>query len=180
MSFTIDAMRLHLLAQTTWTKQARDSRGVARCCIGPGQLSTSVTRREAHLLLGLGLSPLIHLSHPLKARASLVQFPANSFSNAYWLVRAGESEAHARGHVLANPVAKTSMSNALSRDGAAQVTGPLYRALQDAGACGEGCLMWASMTQNAYQTAEILAESFGVGRSRIVPEFSKLDHRWGL
>lgn len=37
--------------------------------------------------------------------------------------------------------------------------------------------MWPSMTQNSYQTAEILAALYGIGRNRIVPEFSKLDAR---
>jgi broad specificity phosphatase PhoE len=33
------------------------------------------------------------------------------------------------------------------------------------------------MTQNAYQTAEIVASLYGIGRNRIVPEFSKIDAR---
>lgn len=37
--------------------------------------------------------------------------------------------------------------------------------------CGEaGCWLWPSVTQNSYQTAEILAGVLGVGRNRIVPE----------
>ncbi len=43
-------------------------------------------------------------------------------------------------------------------------------ALESLGACGDGCWLWPSITQNAYQTAEIVAYTFGIGRSKIVPE----------
>lgn len=40
-----------------------------------------------------------------------------------------------------------------------------------------GVWIWPSITQNAYQTAEIVAYKLAVGRNRIVPEYSFLDKR---
>lgn len=40
-----------------------------------------------------------------------------------------------------------------------------------------GVVLWPSMTQNAYQTAELIAYELGIGRNRIVPEYSFLDKR---
>lgn len=37
--------------------------------------------------------------------------------------------------------------------------------------------LWASITQRAYQTAEILGSLVGLSRNRIVPEYSFLDPR---
>lgn len=42
---------------------------------------------------------------------------------------------------------------------------------------GGSCWLWPSITQNAYQTAEVVAYLLGVGRNRIVPEYSFLDAR---
>ena len=54
-------------------------------------------------------------------------------------------------------------------------TAPALRAL---GACSSGsCWLWPSITQRAYQTGEILAALLGIGRSRLVPEYSFLDPR---
>lgn len=52
-----------------------------------------------------------------------------------------------------------------------QVVRQTLPAMETLGICGEaGCWIWPSITLNTYQTAEILAGSLGVGRSRIVPE----------
>jgi uncharacterized membrane protein YjjB (DUF3815 family) len=52
-----------------------------------------------------------------------------------------------------------------------QVVRQTIPSMQTLGICGEaGCWLWLSITQNSYQTAEILAGVLGVGRSRIVPE----------
>jgi hypothetical protein len=40
-----------------------------------------------------------------------------------------------------------------------------------------GAWLWPGITQNSYQTAEIAAALLGIGRSRIVPEYSFLDMR---
>ena len=39
--------------------------------------------------------------------------------------------------------------------------------------------IWPSITQNSYQTGEVIAALSGIGRSRLVPEYSFLDLRWG-
>jgi len=134
------------------------------------------SRRAANLsLLALLQSGTLFFSPP--AQAGLVQFPVRELYNTYFLIRGGESVSQAGGHVLSNPVAKTSMSNALSTEGKRQVLRQTYAALKEQGACENGCILWPSMAQNAYQTGEILGALFGIGRNRIVPEFSKLDAR---
>ncbi|EIE23955.1 hypothetical protein COCSUDRAFT_14784 [Coccomyxa subellipsoidea C-169] len=114
---------------------------------------------------------------PRTAQAALVQFPASSLHNKYFLVRAGEGESEAENYVLTNPVAKTSMSSGLSQRGKAQVVRETAPALRAMGACAADCWLWPSITQRSYQTAEILGALLGVGRSRIVPEYSFLDPR---
>jgi broad specificity phosphatase PhoE len=69
------------------------------------------------------------------------------------------------------------MSNALSENGRRQVMRETFAALDEIKACNNGCWLWPSMTQNSYQTAELLASLYGIGRNRIVPEFSKIDAR---
>lgn len=112
------------------------------------------------------------------AASGLLQFPVEpqELKNTYYLVRAGESEAEAEGYVLTNPVAKTSMLSGLSRNGKRQVFQSTVRQLRDLGVDSPDWI-WPSITQNAYMTAEILGALMGVGRSRIVPEFSFLDAR---
>jgi hypothetical protein len=63
----------------------------------------------------------------------------------------------------------------------AQVVRETAPALKALGACTSGsCWLWPSITQRAYQTGEILAALLGVGRSRLVPEYSFLDPRSAL
>ena len=137
------------------------------------------TRRAMNLQLAASLAAATSLSysHPPPASAGLVQFPVKTLNNNYFLIRAGESESESQGYVLTNPVAKTSMSNALSVRGRRQVIKETFPALDSLSACEAGCWIWPSMAQNSYQTAEILAALYGIGRNRIVPEFSKLDAR---
>ncbi|KAF6257018.1 hypothetical protein COO60DRAFT_1461380 [Scenedesmus sp. NREL 46B-D3] len=118
------------------------------------------------------------LAHPPVASAGLAQFPASELKNRYILVRAGESESETQDAVLTNPVWKQSGMAGLSSRGKAQVVRQVLPSMETLGVCGEaGCWIWPSITQNAYQTAEIMAGSLGVGRSRIVPEYSFLDAR---
>lgn len=143
---------------------------------------TVYSRRGANLHLGISLiattgASLTQLYSPSPAQASLLRFPADSLQNRYILVRAGESESESENRVLTNPVAKTSMSNALSENGRRQVIRETFAALNEIKACDNGCWLWPSMTQNSYQTAELLASLYGIGRNRIVPEFSKIDAR---
>jgi hypothetical protein len=133
-----------------------------------------MTRRAAHVGL---LSSIFAATCPCPALGSLVQFPAAKLNSTYWLVRAGLSEAESQGFVLSNPVAKTSMTSGLCSLGKRQIIDTTLPMLLTSGACENGCWLWPGMATNSYQTAEILAEQFGLGRNRIVPEFSKLDSR---
>ncbi|KAF8059174.1 mx [Scenedesmus sp. PABB004] len=131
--------------------------------------------RRAALLAGAALAGA---AAPRAARAGLVQFPAAELKNNYVLVRAGESESEAEDAVLTNPVWKQSGAASLSKRGKAQVVREALPALRSLGVCGDaGCWIWPSITNTAYQTGEILAYALGVGRSRIVPEYSFLDAR---
>ncbi|KXZ52065.1 hypothetical protein GPECTOR_10g1088 [Gonium pectorale] len=93
------------------------------------------------------------------------------------LVRAGESYTESVGEPLTNPVWKTSEKHGLSERGKQQVLRGLLPELERLGACSDGCWLWPSITQNAYQTAELLSYQLGIGRNRIVPEYSFLDER---
>ena len=117
------------------------------------------------------------LSCPGPATAALVMVPATELQNTYYLLRAGESESEAEGLIDTNPVNKTSMSNGLSENGKRQVLRETVPKLYEMGACREDCWLWPSITQNAYQTAELISYAFRIGRERIVPEYSFLDMR---
>eukprot|EP00210_Caulerpa_lentillifera_P009513 g9072.t1 len=140
-------------------------------CVYQGALS----RRT--LLHGSTLLSLSLLSNVDPAHGALLLFPVTKLQNRYFLVRAGESETEAENLIDTNPVNKTSMSNGLSPTGKKQVIRESYTALRDLGACIGSCWIWPSTTQNAYQTAEILAYKLTLGRERIVPEYSFLDMR---
>lgn len=139
------------------------------------------TRRQS--LLQLATLPALletssRLLWPDEAQASLVQFPVTQLRNKYFLIRAGESIAEADGYVLTNPVAKTSMTSGLSELGKRQVVKQALPQLRAAdGFDADNIYFWPSITQRSYQTAEILGSLLGVGRARIVPEFSFLDPR---
>eukprot|EP00208_Stichococcus_sp_RCC1054_P005712 CAMPEP_0206140148 /NCGR_PEP_ID=MMETSP1473-20131121/8600_1 /ASSEMBLY_ACC=CAM_ASM_001109 /TAXON_ID=1461547 /ORGANISM="Stichococcus sp, Strain RCC1054" /LENGTH=322 /DNA_ID=CAMNT_0053534205 /DNA_START=173 /DNA_END=1141 /DNA_ORIENTATION=- len=147
----------------------------------PRQITAGQSRRAS--LLQLAVLPALldtgrRLLWPQEAQASLVQFPADALRNNYYLVRAGESQAEAAGYVLSNPVAKTSMDSGLTELGKRQVVrGALEQLKKAPGFDPDNVYFWPSITQRAYQTAEIMGSLLGVGRSRIVPEFSFLDPR---
>lgn len=106
----------------------------------------------------------------------LFQMPPVRLSNRYFLVRAGESEFEGLGVINTNPVAKTSVDNGLSEKGKKQ-TVKAALILKEMAACEGSCWIWPSITQRAYQAAEIIATINGISRSRIVPEYSFLDAR---
>ncbi|PNH06265.1 hypothetical protein TSOC_007380 [Tetrabaena socialis] len=141
----------------------------------PTAAAAAISRRSA--LLGTLLATGGSLAAPGPSRASLVRFPADQLNNRYFLVRAGESYAESVGEPLTNPVWKTSERHGLSALGKEQVLLGLLPSLERMGACADGCWLWPSITQNAYQTAEVLAYRLSMGRSRIVPEYSFLDPR---
>lgn len=131
--------------------------------------SASAQHRDMPLalqnVLGLGV-----------AHASLVQMPPQTLNNRYYLVRAGESEFEKIGIINTNPVAKTNMESGLSEDGKRQTLKAAIQ-LKEMGACEGSCWIWPSITQRAYQAAEIIAYFNNINRSRIVPEYSFLDAR---
>lgn len=102
--------------------------------------------------------------------------PPFRLTNRYFLVRAGESEYESLGVINTNPVAKTSVDNGLSEKGKKQTVRAAFD-LKEMRACEGNCWIWPSITQRAYQAAEIIAAVNGVNRSHIVPEYSFLDAR---
>ncbi|KAF7135444.1 hypothetical protein RHSIM_Rhsim08G0171100 [Rhododendron simsii] len=136
---------------------------------------TPIHRR--HLLASFAISLTApFLSTPITEARGLFQMPPPRLSNRYFLVRAGESEFESRGIINTNPVAKTSMDNGLSEKGKKQTVKAALE-LKAMGACDQNCWIWPSITQRAYQAAEVIAAVNGVNRSCIVPEYSFLDAR---
>lgn len=143
---------------------------------GADSRSFHINRRRSLYQLPLLLFANMVISNGA-SKASLIQYPVKQLNNTYILIRAGTTKAEEGGHVLTNPVAKTSMSNGLGMVGKRQVFEQTLPSLIERNICSEGCWIWPGMALNSYQTAETVAERFGVGRNRIVPEFSKLDAR---
>lgn len=78
-------------------------------------------------------------------------------------MRAGESEYESLGVINTNPVAKTSVDNGLSEKGKKQTVRAAFD-LKEMRACEGNCWIWPSITQRAYQAAEIIAAVNGVNR----------------
>ncbi|KAH6807573.1 Phosphoglycerate mutase family protein [Perilla frutescens var. frutescens] len=141
----------------------------------------SVNRRNLIASLSITLAPFFTLAefkkhtHYAEARG-LFQMPPVRLTNRYYFVRAGESQYESLGVINTNPVAKTSVDNGLSEKGKKQTVRAALE-LKSMGACESNCWIWPSITQRAYQAAEIIAAVNGVTRSQIVPEYSFLDAR---
>jgi len=118
---------------------------------------------------------------PALAVNGLVDHPLTQpLRNKYYLVRAGESIADARGMVESNPVDKTSIAKSgLTARGAQQARAAAEQLVKKLGFCQQTsqCWIWPSMTLNAYETGEIIGDKAALGHERIVPEFSYLDKR---
>ena len=84
-------------------------------------------------------------------------------SCSYYLVRSGESEFESIGIINTNPVDKTNMQSGLSANGRKQ-TMKAAMTLREIGACEASCWIWPSITQRAYQTAEIIAYLNNINR----------------
>lgn len=98
-------------------------------------------------------------------------------------MRAGESMYETLGVINTNPVAKTSVDSGLSEIGKKQTVKAAFD-LKAMGACDRGCWIWPSITQRAYQAAEIIASVNGISRryyiincQKIVSVFFKFDYR---
>nr|BAJ87943.1 predicted protein [Hordeum vulgare subsp. vulgare] len=134
----------------------------------------SLRRRD---LLLLSASPLPLALSPAAASArGLFRMPPPGLANRYFLVRAGESVYEGQGLLRTNPVAKTSVDSGLSPAGLRQAARTALE-LRRLGACEDDCWIWPSITQRAYQAAEIIAAANSINRSKIVPEYSFLDAR---
>ncbi|KAK3005151.1 hypothetical protein RJ639_017157 [Escallonia herrerae] len=143
----------------------------------PRTLFKSIDRRQILTSLALSITPFFTFPELNDSQArGLFQMPPVRLSNRYFLVRAGESEFESLGIINTNPVAKTSMDSGLSVEGRKQTVRAALQ-LKAMGACEDNCWIWPSITQRAYQAAEIIAAVNGVTRSRIVPEYSFLDAR---
>ncbi|KAK3018543.1 hypothetical protein RJ639_003900 [Escallonia herrerae] len=143
----------------------------------PRTLFKSIDRRQILTSLALSITPFFTFPELNDSQArGLFQMPPVRLSNRYFLVRAGESEFESFGIINTNPVAKTSMDSGLSVEGRKQTVRAALQ-LKAMGACEDNCWIWPSITQRAYQAAEIIAAVNGVTRSRIVPEYSFLDAR---
>ncbi|TVT96965.1 hypothetical protein EJB05_57819, partial [Eragrostis curvula] len=146
--------------------------------VQPHSALPSLRRRDLLLLpaaaLALSLAPA-PAPPPASARG-LFRMPPQRLVNRYYLVRAGESVYEGQGVLHTNPVAKTSVDSGLSPAGLRQ-TARAALELQRLGACEDDCWIWPSITQRAYQAAEIIAAANGINRSKIVPEYSFLDAR---
>ncbi|XP_011071836.1 uncharacterized protein LOC105157199 isoform X1 [Sesamum indicum] len=149
----------------------------------------SLNRRGLLASLSIALTPFLaspqienpthyadFISLPVSEARGLFQMPPVRLTNRYFLVRAGESEYESLGIINTNPVAKTSVDNGLSEKGKKQTVRAALD-LKSMGACEGNCWIWPSITQRAYQAAEIIAAVNGVNRSHIVPEYSFLDAR---
>lgn len=78
-------------------------------------------------------------------------------------MRAGESDYESLGVINTNPVAKTSVDSGLSEKGKKQTVRAALQ-LKEMGACDRNCWLWPSITQRAYQAAEIIASINGISR----------------
>jgi hypothetical protein len=140
--------------------------------------SPHITRRDLFKTLSVCIatpSLSVSIAAPANARG-LFQMPPLRLSNRYYLVRAGESDYESLGIINTNPVAKTSVDSGLSEKGKKQTLRAALQ-LKAMGACDRNCWLWPSITQRAYQAAEIIAAINGISRSYIVPEYSFLDAR---
>lgn len=90
-------------------------------------------------------------------------------------MRAGESEFETRGVINTNPVAKTSIDSGLSEEGKKQ-TIQAAKNLRALGACDGSCWIWPSITQRAYQTAEVIAYASSISRRSILPIHTLFKH----
>ncbi|KAK2972408.1 hypothetical protein RJ640_010845, partial [Escallonia rubra] len=131
----------------------------------PHTLFKSIDRRQIILTsLALSITPFFTSPELNDSQArGLFQMPPLRLSNRYFLVRAGESEFESFGIINTNPVAKTSMDSGLSVEGRKQTVRAALQ-LKAMGACEDNCWIWPSITQRAYQAAEIIAAVNGVTR----------------
>ncbi|CAI7875104.1 unnamed protein product, partial [Closterium sp. NIES-54] len=178
--FTTEAMLPPQQQSMLLSQQFAELASLSGAAAEPTGSVTEIFRKSSADVAGVGLR-WSGLGLPLggigTARANgLLQMPPIELKNTYYLVRAGESEWEALGLIHTNPVDKTNVQSGLSGEGKKQAV-EAARKLRKMDACGGGCWIWPSISQRAYQTAEVVAYVNGADYSRIVPEYSFLDAR---
>ncbi|KAF6000652.1 hypothetical protein F1559_000619 [Cyanidiococcus yangmingshanensis] len=125
----------------------------SRCLATTIRAGVGVLSALYSLNLSSGLSMGSSLVPPVHALNGLVDLPlTHPLQNTYFLVRAGESIADARGTVESNPVDKTSVAKSgLTARGAKEARMAAEQLLQQLGFCQQRtqCWIWPSMTLNA-------------------------------
>ncbi|XP_010431192.1 PREDICTED: uncharacterized protein LOC104715490 [Camelina sativa] len=141
-----------------------------------------ITRRDLFKTLSLCIATPSSLTVAPANASGLFQMPPLRL-NRYYLVRAGESDYESLGIINTNPVAKTSVDSGLSDKGKKQTMRAALQ-LKAMEACDRNCWLWPSITQRAYQAAEIIASIIGISRSgelvivRIADDFG--DKIWSI
>ncbi|VAH62271.1 unnamed protein product [Triticum turgidum subsp. durum] len=87
----------------------------------------------------------------------------DDFVNVKMMCRFNLSEMLIQGLLRTNPVAKTSVDSGLSPAGLRQAARAALE-LRRLGACEDDCWIWPSITQRAYQAAEIIAAANSINR----------------
>jgi hypothetical protein len=105
---------------SVWSRQHLQQEQHETLTVNSSQLCTRRQQLFA-AVAAAGAAATALLSTPPAAASGILQFPLTQLNNTYYLVRAGESVAEAQGYVLTNPVAKTSQTAGLSREGKRQV-----------------------------------------------------------
>ncbi|CAI7906342.1 unnamed protein product, partial [Closterium sp. NIES-53] len=158
--FTTEAMLPPQQQSMLLSQQFAELASLSGAAAEPTGSVTEIFRKSSADVAGVGLR-WSGLGLPLggigTARANgLLQMPPIELKNTYYLVRAGESEWEALGLIHTNPVDKTNVQSGLSGEGKKQAV-EAARKLRKMDACGGGCWIWPSISQRAYQTAEVVA-----------------------
>ncbi|XP_057868269.2 uncharacterized protein LOC131075441 [Cryptomeria japonica] len=125
---------------------------------------------SAILCFGHVLHIPIDRGNGIAEASGLFLMPPAKLGNRYYLVRSGESVYENKGLINTNPVAKTSVDSGLSDEGEKQIVKAALE-LEAMGACKGSCWIWASITQRAYQSAEIIASINFVDRRNVQEPF---------
>ncbi|GAB5356567.1 hypothetical protein AAMO2058_000301100 [Amorphochlora amoebiformis] len=111
-----------------------------------------------------------------EAKAGMVMFPPENLNNRYFLLRAGEDDLQSRNTIITNKVYINSFEHGLTSKGKKQIV-TAYENLISMTGPDEDLVLWPSIQFNCYQSATLIAELWGLGQNRIVPEYTFLDPR---
>jgi len=112
------------------------------------------------------------------ANAALVLSPPERLNNKYYLLRAGQSYADAANQIQTHPIYKLHMSNGLTELGRKQIQLAANKLKEaEAGKDGPGVLVWHDISARCLESANVLCDTLGIGRERVVPEYAFLEPR---